>query len=202
MKDVLPVPWGALRAVFRDMDAEDGLKVLPVVGFAAPASPGGAMVFGGPFPQTFPGPPASANPGAEGVPVVLTRRGELRAVRTALPAPTDANDAQDAARADIGLTPGEVPGPVYLGVVRSNEDPTQVFAKHVTAAREHAEAIEAAKSPAPAVSEPLRTVDAQVSDAEDAKPRTAKPRTGADVAELLAAAKRMTASQPEDDGDE
>ncbi|MFE3461297.1 hypothetical protein ACFXKD_27440 [Nocardiopsis aegyptia] len=126
------------------------------------------MVFGGPDAANYAGPPSAANAGAVGVPVVVTRRGDLRAVRTALPAPGP-DDVQDAAPASIGLVDGVMPGPEFLGLVQSHEDPAEVFRPHVDAANAHRAAVEASRAAeAERVKLPPRTVAADVADAAPA----------------------------------
>lgn len=164
MDDFTPVPYGELRAVFRDPEADTGLMVRPVVGFTAPAPSGSAMVFGGPIPPEFyEAPDPDANAGAVGVPVVVTRRGELRSIRTHFPA-SGPEDVQDAAPASVGLVAGAEPGPAFLGLVQSHEAATEVFAAHVHAAEAHKAAVEAHKAAQERPELPPRTVDAVVSD--------------------------------------
>lgn len=192
MDDFTPVPFGALRAVFRDPSAPNGLMVRPVVGFAAPPSPGGAVVFGGPDAANYPGPPPAANDGVHGVPVVMTRRGELRAVRTALPAPEGPDDVQDAAPASIGLVDGVEPGPEYLGIVQSHEDPADVFRSHVDAANAHRAAVEASRAAQNERAElPPRTVPADVADTAPA-PSPAVRRAARDLDAILHDVRALT----------
>lgn len=139
--------------------------VLPIIGFLPVEEPTSAAVFGGPeAPQVFTQ-ERVANEDAQAVPVVLTRRGEVRAIMTVLPEDTD--DAFFTATPDMGLTPGELPNVAYLGVVNVHEDPYEVFAEHVTAAREHRDAVVAAREraalPEP---EPVHTVAATVTTPE------------------------------------
>lgn len=178
--EMIPAPSGAFRAVYRDLSTPDGLVVHPVIGFAPVEEPTSAAIIGGPTgTRTFNPPPRSANQGADAVPVVLTRRGEVRATVTVLP--NSPNDVFFAATPDFDLVPDTLPQVAYLGIVDAHEDPAEVFAEHVTAAREHREAVEAAREraalPAP---EPVRTVDAQVRPT----PRVVDP------AEVIAAALR------------
>lgn len=165
MNDLIPAPVGAYRAVWRDLDATDGLMVLPIIGFTPVEEPTSAVMFGGPeAPQVFT-PERHANPNTQAVPVVLTRRGEVRAIPTVLPEDTD--DVFFTAQAGTGLMPGEFPALAYLGVVNGHEDPGEVFAEHVSVAREHRDQVvaarEAAALPAP---EPVHTVAAQVTTPE------------------------------------
>lgn len=192
MNEFTPVPYGALRAVFRDPSADSGLMVRPVVAFTAPSS-GNAMVFGGPIPSELyeARPEPDANAGVVGVPVVVTRRGELRAVRTALPAPESPDDVQDAAPVNIGLVPGAEPGPAFLGLVQSHEDAAEIFRDHLNAATAHKAAVAASRVAPKRPELAPRTVDAQVRDPAPQRPAVAR-RASRDLDTLLQDARAMT----------
>ena len=191
MNDVLPVPHMAYLAVFRDLEEESGIVTYPVVGFREVA--GSAVVFGGPNGNIPDNPHAPATPGAVAVPVVLTRRGELKPVRTNFAA-RGPEDPQMAAPATIGLERGKMPRTEFLGLVRSSEDPSEVFADHIAAARAHAEQITAERERAEQRSElPPREVRAEV--------RTAEPLPPLPLAELLERAAALTEREDTDNGD-
>ncbi|MEY9215325.1 hypothetical protein NI17_015435 [Thermobifida halotolerans] len=180
MNDILPVPHGAYLAVFRDLEQENGFVAYPVVGFRE-VSGGSAVVFGGPVNEHVPSNPhAPATTGAVAVPVVLTRRGELKPVRTNFAA-RGTEDPQMDAPATIGLERGKYPQTEFLGVVRSSEDPSEVFAEHIAAARAHAEQLTAEREREEL---PPREVSAEV--------RTAEPLPPLPLAELLARATALT----------
>ncbi|MGW8438703.1 hypothetical protein ACWGKS_26435 [Nocardiopsis sp. NPDC055879] len=172
------------------MDAVDGLMVLPIIGFTPVEEPTSAVMFGGPeAPQVFT-PERAANPNTQAVPVVLTRRGEVRAIPTVLP--EDVDDVFFTAQAGTGLMPGEIPALAYLGVVNVHEDPCEVFADHVAAAREHRDQVVAAREraalPEP---EPVHTVAAQVTapepvDVDDVFARAQATTTVTSMEELYA----------------
>ena len=192
MNDVLPVPHGAYLAVFRDPEQESGIVTYPVVGFREVA--GSAVVFGGPDASIAGNPHAPATVGAFAVPVVITRRGELKQVRTNFAA-RGPDDPQMAAPATVGLERGKYPVVEFLGVVRSNEDPSEVFADHIAAARAHAEQLTAERERAEQCAElPPREVPAEV--------RTAKPEPEPrPLTELLARAAALTEQENLDNGD-
>ena len=191
MNDVLPVPHGAYLAVFRDLEQENGYVTYPVVGFREVA--GSAVMFGGPDDSIAGNPHAPATTGAFAVPVVLTRRGELKTVRTNFAA-RGPNDPQMAAPATVGLERGKYPQTEFLGVVRSSEDPSEVFAVHIAAARAHAEQITAERERVKQCAElPPREVPAEV--------RTAEPLPPLPLAELLERAASLTEQENLDNGD-
>lgn len=191
MNDVLPVPHGAYLAVFRDLEQESGIVTYPVVCFREVS--GSAVVFGGPNSSIPDNPHAPATPGAVAVPVVLTRRGELKPVRTNFAA-RGTEDPQMAAPATIGLERGKMPRTEFLGVVRSSEDPSEVFADHIAAARAHAEQITAERERAEQCAElPPREVHAEV--------RAAEPLPPLPLAELLERAAALTEQENLDNGD-
>ncbi|MEU3233173.1 hypothetical protein [Nocardiopsis alba] len=124
------------------------------------------MVFGGPIPPELYAanvPDPDANAGALGVPVVVTRRGELRTVRTHFPA-SGPDDVQDAAPASVDLVDGVEPGPAFLGLVQSHEDPAEVFRAHLEAATTHKAAVDTSKAAQVRPELPPRTVPADVVD--------------------------------------
>lgn len=195
MVDFIPVPFGSLRAVFRDPAADNGLLTLPVVGFQPPPSPGG-VVFGGlEGVQHFAGPSVSANPGAVGIPVVITRRGELRPVVTHVPDAEEQGDPLFTAPADVGLVRGELPTiPEYLGIVQSHEDATEVFAPYVEVAAAHKDAVEAHRaSQGHSGGLPEQVVEAEVADATSGELPGIMRR---DLVDLLESARAMASRVP------
>lgn len=185
--NLIPAPVGAYRAVYRDMSTPDHLVALPVIGFTPVEEPTSATIFGGPeAPQVFTQ-ERDANPGTQAVPVVLTRRGEVRATPTVLPFAS--GEVFFDAPPDVALFSGELPDVAYLGIVHAHEDPHKVFGEHVTAAREHRDAVIAAREvaalPAP---EPVHTVAAQVRT-----PDTAQSETVHSMADLYALFERANA---------
>lgn len=193
MDDFTPVPYGALRAVFRDPEADNGLMVLPIVGFTSPPSTGEAAVFGGPLPgQTFKGRPPAANEGAVGIPVLVTRRGELRTTITHTPNAAEAGDPMFSASPTVGLVPDVEPGPEFLGIVQSHEDAAEVFRDHLDAAEAHRAAVEASGA---AQDEPVelppRTVPAEVTTPA---PEAFPAETRRDLDALLAHAQQLGAA--------
>ena len=196
MDDFIPVPFGALQAVYRDPSADNGLLSLPVVGFRPPPSPGGGMVFGGPEDvQQFSGPPVSANLGAVGIPVIITRRGEMRSVITHVPGAEEQGDPMFTAPVDIGLAPGEVPTiPEFLGIVQSHEEASEVFAPYVEAAEAHKSAVEAHRaSQEQSDGLPEQTIDAEVTNIVSKELPEAMRR---DLTDLLKSARAMANRVP------
>ncbi|MGW9558133.1 hypothetical protein ACWGSK_26960 [Nocardiopsis sp. NPDC055551] len=84
-------------------------------------------------------------------------------MRTHFPT-TGPDDVQDAAPASVDLVDGVEPGPAFLGLVQSHEDPAEVFRAHVEAATAHKAAVEASRAAQERPELPPRTVDAVVSD--------------------------------------
>ena len=195
MDEFIPVPFGALQAVYRDPSADNGLLTLPIVGFQPPPSPGG-VVFGGlEGVQHFAGPSVSANPGAVGIPVIITRRGEMRSVITHVPGAEEQGDPMFTAPVDIGLVPGEVPTiPEFLGIVQSHEEASEVFAPYVEAAEAHKAAVEAHRASQGQSEElPEQSVDAEVTNAVSKELPDAMRR---DLTDLLESARAMANRVP------
>lgn len=203
MDDFTPIPFGSLRAVFRDPTAEAGLMVRPVVGFTAPPTTGGAAIFGGPdADHMYAGRPPAANPGAVGVPVIVTRRGELRGVVTYQGPPEGPEDTQEAAPADVGLRDREIPTAEFLGLVQLHEEPSEVFRAHIDAAAAHKALVERLNAAPERPEVPPRTVDAEISDADSERPAVTASPSLDDVLSVLFNRAEQTETIIEDDAED